>query len=384
MPPTPADRGVVTLGSPALPALPAGQDPTTSAGPGGPTRRRFLAAGLGAIGALAGGGLLAACGSSSSKSATATTGPTAIGQKVSPLAVQLVWIKNVQFAGSFVAQARGYYTKFGVRPDLLAGGPNTSVEPIVASGKALVGISNPDTVASAVAAGAPLVIVATTYQRSPFTVMSPAAKPLSSPQALVGKRVGVPVASSALWQTFLKANKVDPASVDQVPVQFDPQPLVIGEVDAYMGFITDEAIILQLKGFATHTFLFEDFGYHLYGDCYLVRSDTLTDAGKRATVTGFLRAEHLGWQDAVDDAALGARQAVDLSGKALGLDLHQQTLEAQAQNALVKPAGYDRTEILGMRDADISANLATLALSGSSSATPALFSTSLLADLRQA
>jgi ABC-type nitrate/sulfonate/bicarbonate transport system substrate-binding protein len=326
--------------------------------------------------------LLAACGSSGSKGATGAAVSTTPGQRITPLTVQLVWIKNVQFAGSFVAQARGYYTRFGVRPDLLAGGPNTSVEPIVASGKALVGISNPDTVASAVAAGAPLVIVATTYQRSPFTVMSPAGQPLRSPQALVGKKVGVPVGSSALWQTFLRANKVDPSSVNQVPVQFDPQPLVTGEVDAYMGFITDEAIILQLKGFAIHTFLFEDFGYHLYGDCYLVRSDTLQDPTKRAVVTGFLQAEHRGWQDAVDDAGFGAQQAVTLSGKALGLDLHQQTLEAQAQNALVKPAGYDRTEILRMRDADITANLATLALSGSKGATAALFSTALLADLQ--
>ena len=134
---------------------------------------------------------------------------------------------------------------------------------------------------------------------------------------------------------------------------------------------------------ALHTFLFEDFGYHLYGDCYLVRTDTMQDDSKRTAVTGFLQAEHRGWQDAVDDAALGAQQAVDLSGKALGLDLHQQTLEAEAQNQLVKPAGYDRTEILGMRDPDIAANLSTLALSGSKAATPALFSTELLAAVRQ-
>ena len=51
-------------------------------------------------------------------------------------------------------------------------------------------------------------------------------------------------------QAFLKTNKIDPASVTIVPVQFDPAPLVNGEVDAFMSFLTNQPIQLELKGIA--------------------------------------------------------------------------------------------------------------------------------------
>ena len=164
----------------------------------GLSRRSFLS-GVVAVGgaALGGPALLAACSKSSSSSSEASGG--------SSFAVQLVWLKNVQFGGSWIAQKQGYYSKHGVKPDLLAGGPNTVVEPIVVSGKALVGISNPDSVASAVAKGADLQIVATTYLKSPFMVMSLADTPIKTPREMLGKKIGVPSASTQLWQSFLKA-----------------------------------------------------------------------------------------------------------------------------------------------------------------------------------
>ena len=51
-------------------------------------------------------------------------------------------------------QNQGYYTKAGLDVSLIAGGPSTSVEPIVVSGKALVGISGPDLTSAAIDNGA--------------------------------------------------------------------------------------------------------------------------------------------------------------------------------------------------------------------------------------
>ena len=47
------------------------------------------------------------------------------------IAYQLGWIKNFQFAGEYIADNKGYYRKFGLEVDLLAGGPNMIAEPIV-------------------------------------------------------------------------------------------------------------------------------------------------------------------------------------------------------------------------------------------------------------
>ncbi len=157
------------------------------------SRRSFLAGALAFGGAAATGStLLAACGSSSSSNSKKTGTQGGASGGTTSLTVQLVWLKNVQFGGSWIAEKQGLYDKFGVKPNLLAGGPNTVVEPIVVSGKALVGISNPDSVASAVAKGADLEIVATTYLKSPFMVMSLLDTPITSPQEMLGKKIGAP------------------------------------------------------------------------------------------------------------------------------------------------------------------------------------------------
>ncbi len=346
------------------------------------SRRAFL------TGALALGGtaatastLLAGCGSSKSSSSKKGGSSGGASGATTSLTVQLVWLKNVQFGGSWIAQKQGLYDKFGVKPSLLAGGPNTVVEPIVVSGKALVGISNPDSVASAVAKGADLEIVATTYLKSPFMVMSLLGTPITTPQQMLGKKIGVPAGSTQLWHSFLKANKIDPTKLTTVPVQFDVTPLANKQVDGYLGFITDEPIILQQRGVKTHVMKFDDFNYHLFGDCYVVKKGALDDAAKRKTILGFLKAERIGWQKAVADPDLAAQLAVDLSGKDLKLDLAQQKLEAKAQAPLVQPPGTTPKGVLIMTDELIQQNLTTLALNPSIPAKKDLFNSALVKEL---
>ncbi|MGC8514215.1 MAG: ABC transporter substrate-binding protein, partial [Acidimicrobiales bacterium] len=108
-------------------------------------RRQFLGRALqGGVGAIAlatgGGALLAACGTSTkaaSSTASTTGGTTASASKsLGSGALQLDWIEDIEFAGSFIAKSNGYYSDNGLDVSLLAGGPTTSVEPIVVSGKA--------------------------------------------------------------------------------------------------------------------------------------------------------------------------------------------------------------------------------------------------------
>ena len=72
---------------------------------------------------------------------------------------QLSWIKNVEFAGAYIADTKGYYKTAGLlaRSTLLSGGPTVQQDAVVASGKAFVGISAPDITASAINKGADLI-----------------------------------------------------------------------------------------------------------------------------------------------------------------------------------------------------------------------------------
>ncbi|MDT7692895.1 MAG: hypothetical protein QOI75_2262, partial [Pseudonocardiales bacterium] len=83
--------------------------------PAGWSRRRLLRnAGLAGLGLVAGPALLAACGGGDAAA------PAAGGI---PVRVALGWITNVEFAGFWIAQDRGYYRQEGLNVEFIPGGP---------------------------------------------------------------------------------------------------------------------------------------------------------------------------------------------------------------------------------------------------------------------
>ncbi len=332
-------------------------------------RRSFLSRGLLAAGGIAGAAtlseLLTACGSSSSSTSSSTAGPSgSSSSSLATVALQLSWIKNVEFAGSYIADSKGYYKKSGVNVTLIAGGPTVAAEPVVVAKKALVGMGSSDTTAAAVAKGAGLKIIAAQYQKNPFALMSLAKSPIKTPEDMYGKKIGVQATNETLWATFIKANKLDASKITKVPVQFDPSPLAQGTVDGWISYITNEPIELKEKGVDTYTFLFQDFNYPEYANTYLVRTDALSDKTERAQIVAVLKGEVLGWQDSVKDPALGAKLAAETYGKSLGLKAAEQTLESKAQNLLIESADTKAHGLFWMTDDLIEKSVATVALSG--------------------
>ena len=124
-------------------------------------RRSFLryagrtGAGLAVLGAS--GSLLAACGSddddtkaAAADSTTTTAGKAALGA----MTMQLNWISYFEFAGSYVADDKGYWTDLGFdSSSLLPGGAAVQVEPKIVSGNALVGYAQTANVVAANAKG---------------------------------------------------------------------------------------------------------------------------------------------------------------------------------------------------------------------------------------
>ena len=200
--------------------------------------------------------------------------------------MQLGWIANVEYMGMFIADDAGYYKDEGLDMEIVPGGPAVSVSPIVVSGKALVGLDSVDTIARARAEGAKLKLIGAELQRNPTAVMSLADKPVKTPQDLVGKKFGVQQNGAEIINLFFKMNNIDPASVTIVPVQFDPAPLVAGEVDAFLSFLTNQPVQLALKGIETNNFLLSDYGYTAWADCLVVHEDSLADAEKRKQLVG--------------------------------------------------------------------------------------------------
>jgi len=353
-------------------------------------RRRFLMAG--SLAAVA-GPVLAACSSSSSSSsssaasASASASSTAVAPTSVPdlgaLSYRLSWIKNVEFAGSYIADTKGYYTAQGFSSvNLIAGGASaTPMEADVATGKALVGVSSPDITGAAILKGAPLQIIGVQYQKNPFAIMSMAKTPIVTAQDMYGKKIGVQVANTSVWNAFVKAAGLDASKIKVVPVQFDPTPLTQGTVDGWFSFITNEPIELASQGFKVTTFLLADQGYPLVSETYMATTESIKS--NPAALKAFLIGEIKGWKENIADPTYGAQLTVDVYGKGLGLTVPEQTQESIAENKLILNADTTKNGLFTCTDTLIEENLKTLAIGGLKLTASQLFDLSLLEEIYQ-
>ncbi len=351
-------------------------------------RRAFLrrgavsAAGL----TLLGGGasaLLAACGSSSSKGTATTVAGAGSTPKYGTLDYQLSWIKNSEFSGTYIADQLGYFKAAGFSGiNIIAGGPSVSQDAAVQAGKAFIGISVSDTAAAAINKGASIVAIGAQYQKNPFCVMSLASKPISTPTDMIGKKIGVQAVNEPVWDAFLKVNKIDPTKIHKVTVQFDPTPLVTGEVDGWFSFITNEPNLLKDAGHDTKTFLLNDFGYPSVSEIYIVKRESLTGTN-RDKVKAALVADIKGWRKSVTDSSLGAKYTVDIYGKDLKLKESEQKLEVDAESALILTPDTKTNGIFTITQKQIDDTIATLNLGGIKITADKLFDMSVLTEVYQ-
>ncbi|GAA3224556.1 ABC transporter substrate-binding protein [Actinocorallia longicatena] len=339
-------------------------------------RRALLRGGMLASGLFVAAPLLAACGDDEKKGAA----PAKAGE-IGAGSIRFSWVKNVEFAGSYIADTNGYYKAEGFTSfELISGGPTaTPAETDVMSGKAMVGISAPDTLAAAVLKGATLKIIGAQYQKNPFAILSMADKPIKSAQDMIGKKIGVQATNEAIWAAFLKANKIDPKSITKVPVQFDPTPLTTGTVDGWMSFVTNEPNTLRLKGHKVETFLFADQNYPLVSEVYIVTDKTIKE--RRPALKAFLRAEIRGWKENIKTPELGARLAAEVYGKDLGLTTEEQTLESKDENLLISTEETKKNGLFTMTPELLAKNIETLKIAGSAVTAEQIFDLSILAEV---
>jgi len=338
-------------------------------------RREFLTTGAEVAGGFTVLGAIAGCG----KSSSASSGTSKTSSGLTTAVMQLLWIFNVQFAGSYIAQTRGYYRAAGLDLHFLPGGVTITPEPVIESGRALVGISSPSLTGAAVNQGAGLKIIGAGYQINPVCLISLAKKPITTPRDVVGKRIGVQANIATVWDAFVKVNNLG-GKFTQVPAQADPSPLAAGEIDGYVGFYTNEANILRVRGVPVHTLLFNDYGLPLLYETYACTASSLQDSAQRKTIKGILTGEIRGWQDQVANAQIGVNLALNDFGKTLGLSAKQQQLQAITQNQLIVSPVTKKHGLFWMTPEAIAQSVETLQRAG----TPVkadLFDNSLLAEI---
>lgn len=282
-------------------------------------------------------------------------------QAPTSVALQLSWLHSVQFAGSYLADERGYWAEEGLEVSLLPGGPNAPVEPPVVSGTALLGVSAADYTAAAVEQGAPFRILLVAMQRNPFTIASLPENPVNAPADLVGKRIGMALANTPVLEALCALNGVDPSGIEVVPTQYSAAPLLAGEVDCLLCWLTDLPIAMRVQGVEPVTMLMADHGYAVHSQTYIATEASLRE--RRAEIVGLLRGEVRGWNDYRADTEAAAALTLARHPDA-GLDPETQRLQAEAQVPLMFSDLTDAEGFGWWTDETVAANIETLALLG--------------------
>jgi ABC-type nitrate/sulfonate/bicarbonate transport system substrate-binding protein len=298
---------------------------------------------------------MTACGGSDDSETSAE------GGELGPVSLQLSWIKNAEFAGEYFADANGHYTDVGFSEVTMDPGPGP-IETLVASGEADFGLSNAVSTAQVIAEeDAPLKIIGTKFQKNPFTILSMAdGGNIATPQDLVGKKIGVQAGGNeALFDALLEVNGIDPASVEKVPVEYDPAPLIDGEVDGFLAYITNESITVESAGYTVTNLPFADNGLPFVAESIITTEQMIADEPEK--VKAFLEAEIRGWQDYLRDPEEGARLAVEEYGKDLDLDMAKEVEQAEVQSTLIVTPDVEANGLLTISDELIGQVLDTLA-----------------------
>jgi ABC-type nitrate/sulfonate/bicarbonate transport system substrate-binding protein len=262
------------------------------------SRREFLTRSTAAIGGLGVMPLLAAaCGSSSTSTATTqatgaaagattTAGSSAASAKIT---TAFSWVPDIEWAAWYVADSKGYFTARNIDSVLSHGGPNTpAVVQLLAAGSGNIGLSGDELeILKANKTGADYVAIAAMYQRTPFGYCWLKDTNIKTAADLVGKRIGGVEGDQIRIEAVFKVNKL-PVDYKFVSMSYDPQPLVDKEMDVITAYVTNQPLQLQLKGVATGSATFSDFGLKSYGDVLFASKKYI--AANRDAVVRYLAA----------------------------------------------------------------------------------------------
>ena len=279
-------------------------------------------------------------------------------QAADKLTVQMKWVPQAQFAGYYVAQAKGYYKAEGLDVTIKPGGPDVSPVQVIAGNQADVVVNwMPDALAAR-EAGVPLVNIAQIFDKSGLMLTCKKASGVTSPKDFKGKTLGVWFGGNEYpflnWMGKL-GYKPD-VDVKVLKQGFNVDPLLQNQAACISTMIYNEywqVVDAGVKESDLVTFFYEKEGAASLEDGLYVLEPKLKDPAFVARMAKFLKATFKGWNDAVKNPEEAAKivVAADPSGSAtLPVQTRQMknvaTLISTAGTPKIgylEPAAYERT-----------------------------------------
>jgi len=272
--------------------------------------------------------------------------------------VQMKWVPQAQFAGYYVAAAKGYYKAAGLDVTIKPGGPDVSPVQVLAGNQADAIVNwMPDALAAR-EAGVPLVNIAQIFNRSGLMLTCKKASGVATPADFKGKTLGVWFGGNEypFLNWMAKLNFKPDTDIKVLKQGFNVDPLLQNQAACISTMIYNEywqIIDAGVKESDLVTFFYEDQGVASLEDGLYVLEGKLKDKAFADRAAKFLRATMKGWNDAVKDPAGAAKivVAADPSGSAKEAVQKRQmenvakliTTAGTPKMGYLEPAAFERT-----------------------------------------
>ena len=292
--------------------------------------------------------VLAACGVAASTVALANEAVT----------VQLKWVPQAQFAGYYMAAAKGFYKDAGLDVTIKPGGPDIAPTQVLAGKQADIVVDWMPSAMASREAGVPLVNVAQIFDKSGLMLTCKKKSGVTTPKDFKGKTLGVWYGGNEYpflnWMNKL-GYKTD-SDIKILKQGFNVDPLLQDQAACISTMIYNEywqVVDAGVKEKDLVTFFYEKEGVSTLEDGLYVLEPNLKDPAFVARMGKFLKATLKGWDAAVKDpeAAAKAVVAADTSGSS-NLKVQKRQMENVAKlisNAgtpkigYLEPAAFERT-----------------------------------------
>lgn len=224
------------------------------------------------------------------------------------ITVQLKWFNQAQFAGNYVADAKGFYDEVGLNVtnkefDFI----NWPIES-VQNKESDFGITGADELIIAKSNGVAddVVAVAVVFRVNPVVLYTLADSGIDTPNDFVGKTIGIESGSDGkdinvgiLYKAMMKKLGINREDVDEVTIGYDASELLSGETDISSGYIINEPYGVIEDGKEVKTFLVANYGINMYADVIITHSDMISE--NPDIIKKYLDATFRGWQYAIEN-----------------------------------------------------------------------------------
>ena len=275
-------------------------------------------------------------------------------QAADTVVLQTKWVAQAQFAGYYVAKAKGFYTDAGLDVTIKPGGPDIAPETVIAGGGADVIV---DWLAAALSArekGVPLVNIAQPYKGSGLLLTCRNDMGVKTTDDFKGKTLGVWFFGNE-YPFYAWMNKIGlktdggPDGVTVLKQSFDVQPLIQKQADCISVMTYNEYGQVLDAGYKPEdliVFNYSAMGNDLLEDGLYTLEDKLKDPAFEDKMVRFVRASMKGWKYATENTDEAAEIVVDNGGQD---ENHQKFMMKEVAKLIdnadgkLIPAAYERT-----------------------------------------